>query len=494
MAARKATTAKRPASAPLAPAARKLLKSLTGQTFDSFANFLAHVGRNTGNQGDGSHYQYSPLSRNRLQMEYAYRSSWIAGRVVDVIADDMTREGVTVTSSVHPDKLSQLDKEVQRLQLWKGLNETVKWARLYGGAGAFLMVDGQDPATPLRLETLRKGQFRGLLPMDRWLLLPSLQDLVTDYGPSFGKPMYYDTVPDSMGMPNLHIHHSRMLRVDAVVLPYWQRISENLWGQSALERLWDRLIAFDSTTQGVAQLVYKAHLRTYKVDDLRKLIAQGGQALKGLEQQMNAVRVFQSNEGLTLMDAKDDFETHQYAFSGLDAVLASFGEQLAGASETPLTKLFGQSPAGFNTGEADIQNYDDSIRQKQVSTIGPQVEILYRIAYINRFGTEPPDVFDIDFKSMRALTDLQKADVTAKNTDSIVKANDSGLVKRSTALKELKASSKITGIWATINDEEINEAENDPPPSPESLGLEVPEKPAPVIAAPGQQTPPNQDE
>ena len=67
--------------------------------------------------------------------------------------------------------------------------------------------------------------------------------------------------------------------------------------------------------------MHKAHLRTYKVDQLRYIIATGGKALDGLVKQIEMIRVFQSNEGMTLMDKNDEFEAHQYTFSGLDNVL-----------------------------------------------------------------------------------------------------------------------------------------------------------------------------
>ena len=53
-------------------------------------------------------------------------------------------------------------------------------------------------------------------------------------------------------------------------------------GMSVVERIWDRLTAFDSATVGAAQLVYKAHLRTYSVEKLRELIALGGPAFEAL--------------------------------------------------------------------------------------------------------------------------------------------------------------------------------------------------------------------
>ena len=145
-----------------------------------------------------------------------------------------------------------------------------------------------------------------------------------------------------------------------------QRIAENGWGQSVLERLWDRLIAFDSVTQGAAQLVYKAHLRTYAVEGLREIIGIGGKALDGLVKQIEMIRMYQSNEGMTLMDSKDKFEAHQYSFSGLSDMMLQFGQQISGALGIPLTRLFGQSPAGLNsTGESDIRMYYDNVKQEQ---------------------------------------------------------------------------------------------------------------------------------
>lgn len=466
---------------------KKAFQAAQAQTFDSFQNFISSVGRGTGNQNDGSHYGFHPISRNRMQMEFVYRGSWVAGRVIDCVAKDMTREGVEVTSDDNPAKLADFEKEIARLQLWKQLCETIKWARLYGGALAFMMIDGQDPSTPLRLDTIQKGQFKGLLPMDRWLVNPSLEDLVPDFGPHFGKPKFYQTTPDMGGMPLMKIHYTRMVRVEGVELPYWQRIAENLWGQSVLERMWDRLIAFDSTTSGIAQLVYKAHLRTISIEGLREIIGANSTAMKGIVKNIEMIRTLQSNEGITLLDAKDTFETHQYAFGGLDAILMQFGEQLSGATEIPLVRLFGQSPSGFNSGDSDIRTYYDGIKQQQVSMIGDGVETLYRLAYISKFGTEPPKTFELDFKPLWQMSDIEKSQVTNTTTAAITEAYESQLIDRSTAMKELKALSRTVGTFSNISDEDINAAEADPEPTAEILGLVAP----PQAAKPGEKGPPS---
>lgn len=454
-------------------------------TQDSYKNFVSRVGFGTGNQNDASHYGFHPVTRNRIQMEWAYRGSWIVGRMVDIVARDMTKSGVELVTEDVPDKIAEFEKYVLELRLWDQLCQTIKWSRLYGGAVAFMMIDGQDPKTPLRIETIGKGQFKGLLPMDRWLVNPSLQDLITDYGPQFGKPKFYQTVPDTMGMPLMMIHHSRLLRFEGVELPYWQRIAENLWGQSVLERLWDRLLAFDSTTTGVAQLVYKAHLRTLSVENLREIIAAGGPAMKGLLSQLQMMQTFQTNEGVTLLDTVDKFEAHNYTFSGLDSVLMQLGEQLAGATEIPLVRLFGQSPAGFSTGDTDLRAYYDGVHTSQVSTMGYQLDPLYKVAYISKFGVEPPKNFSLKFRPLWQMTDVEKATAGAATTGAIVSAYEAQIIKRTTALKELKQQAPNTGLWSNISEEEIKEAEDDPAPTPEALGLKLPPPPPAAGGKPG---------
>lgn len=433
---------------------------------DSFQNFAARVGLGTANQGAQGGYGFDFISRNRVEMEAAYRSSWICGMAVDCVAEDMTRAGITIQSGVDPEDTEKLERELVRLRIWDELCDNLKWGRLYGGSIAVMLVDGQKLDTPLRSDTVNKGQFKGLLVLDRWCVQPSLNDLVTDFGPEMGQPKFYDVLVDSRALGGQRIHHSRVIRADGIELPHWQRISENLWSQSVLERLWDRLIAFDSTTDGAAQLVFKAHLRTYKVEGLRDIIAVGGKAFEGLVKQIDMIRQYQSNEGLTLMDAKDTFEAHSYTFSGLDNVLLQFGQQISGALQIPLVRLFGQSPAGLNsTGESDIRNYYDKVAQQQDRKLRTGLLRMLTILHRSVLGKDVDEGFTFEFRPLWQLSDVEKATVANSITASVVAAEGAGIVDRKTALQELRHSAQITGVWGHITDEQIDEAENDLPPA-----------------------------
>ena len=440
-------------------------------TLDSFVNFAQNLGIGADNPMTNSSYGFNPVTRNRTLLEWVHRGSWIGGVAVDVVADDMTRAGVEIKGDMAPKDIERLEECATSLNIWSKLNETIKWSRLYGGALAVMLVDGQDMATPLRLNTIRKGQFRGLLPLDRWMVEPSLSDLVTDLGPELGLPKYYTVTADAPGLARMKIHHSRCVRLEGIHLPYWQRLMENLWGLSIIERLYDRMIAFDSASTGAAQLVYKSYMRTYKVEGLREVIAAGGDALVGLSAYVNQMRRFQGIEGITLIDGQDDVsaDTHA-AFGGLSDALAQFGQQLSGALQIPLVRLFGQSPTGFSTGDTDLRNYYDTIKQAQVKDLTVPMSKIYRALAASE-GIEFPEGTKVEFRSLWQLTDEQKASIASTVGTVVSDAEEKGLIDRGTALKELKQSSHTTGVFSNITPEQIKEAEEEGPPLPEDVEI-----------------------
>lgn len=381
----------------------------TTRTWDSFQNFASRVGigplngagmgsagsvfgwgggQGVGNPSGGS-YGFNPITRNRTLCEWMYRGSWIVQRAVDAVAEDMTRKGVEL-KGVAPEDNELIDQQMAIYGVWNGIKDTIRWARLFGGAIGIMLIDGQDTASPLRVETIAKDQFKGLLVLDRWVAWPNLNDLVTDLGPELGKPKYYDVPAGMPGVPPMKVHHSRCIRLEGHELPYFQKWAENGWGASIIEVLYDRLVAFDSTTQGTAQLVYRAHLRTIKVQKLREIIASGGPPMEALLAQMEMIRRFQVNEGLTLIDANDEFEAFQYAFGGLNDVLTAFGDQLCGALRIPRTRLFGESPGGMDaTGESDMQGYEQDIASEQNAKLRRPLNTLLQVVHRSVLGRPP---------------------------------------------------------------------------------------------------------
>jgi hypothetical protein len=452
-------------------------RPVSQRTDDSFANFQARLGWGTDNQSSASQYTLTYQSRNRVWLEAAYRGSWIVRAAVDAIPEDMTRAGIEI-SGLDPTDATKLNRSMARLAVWDSLCDDGKWAQLYGGCLAVMLIDGQDLASPLRPQTVGRGQFKGLLILDRWMVAPPVGELVTELGPDLGKPMFYNVIAATAGLPQGKIHYSRVIRMDGEALPFYQRIAENGWGLSILEPMWDRLIAFDSATVGIGQLVYKAHLRVLQIEKLRDILAVGGPAEAALRKQIEFTRFAQTNEGITLLDASDVFNTHQYSFSGLDSVLIQFGHQLAGAIGTPYTRLFGESPGGLGSnGNGEMKQYHEKIKQRQERKLRNPLTRLLAVLSRSELGMPPPDDFDFEFCNLQEMSEAEKADIGSKTTESVTKAVDANLLTRSGGMKELKASTPNTGMFGTITDDDIAQAEQEEiaVPPPDASSLQVPD-------------------
>ncbi len=430
------------------------------QTIDGYDNFMSRLGLQTGNLS--AHGTYSPnfTSRNRVLLEFAYRSSWIVGAAVDTIADDMTRKGVSITSQMDHKAKSRLTGRWEELSLWDALSDTIKWSRLYGGAVGVIMIDGQDMTTPLRMETIGRDQFKGLLVLDRWMLNQTITETIDQLGPELGKPKFYQVVAAQNGIPAWKIHHTRLIRMDGVGLPYQQAYTENGWGMSVVERLYDRIMAFDSASTGAAQLVNKAHLRTYSIDRLREILGFGDEREAALMKHIDMIRLFQSIEGMTLMDKSDEFATHSYSFAGLSDVISQFGEQISGATGIPLVRLFGQSPAGFSGGDADLANYYDNVGSQQERRTRKPIRRLFEILHRSEFGTPLPEDFDFEFNPLWQMSDLDRSTVASNTINSISKAVESGIMPPHTGMAELRDTSRVTGIGSNITDKDIDDAKS----------------------------------
>src|SRR5882672_4114174 len=121
------------------------------KTADGFENFVARLG--VGPAGESHRpdnllthgkYTFNLITRNRVELEAAYRGSWICGRMVDCVANDMTRAGIDITTNEDPERVDEVQRELKRLKIWSSTRSTVKWSRLYGGAIAVAQIKGQS--------------------------------------------------------------------------------------------------------------------------------------------------------------------------------------------------------------------------------------------------------------------------------------------------------------------------------------------------------------
>jgi hypothetical protein len=432
------------------------------RAYDAFANAMARTGFSSPSLLEGTQYPLTRMSFDYTLLQSLYRSHWIIRRIIDTVPEDCCKNWIQLKTQVNPDMLERLNKLERKAMIKARLIEGMKWGRLFGGAGAIMMIEGHESILdqPLDYDTIMPGAFCGLLVRDRWSGLSPGPDLITNpRDPEYGLPeKYLVTTNDGK---TFTVHHSRLLRFIGRDVPFWEKQAESYWGVSEVEHIYEELKKRDNTSWNIANLIFRAYLITLKMKDLEQTLAVGDeQAKKDLYNIVQAQNWLMSNQGMLMMGQDDSLDTKSYSFAGLSDIYDKFCLDIAGAAEIPVTKLFGRSPAGMNaTGESDMQNYDDKISQNQEAYLGPVIDKLLPVMCMSEWGYIPDDL-DYTFNPNRTMNNKDKADYADKACDTIGKAYDRGIISHKTTLKEYRQLSDVTGIFTNITDDDIDNADD----------------------------------
>ena len=431
---------------------------------DGFVNTLAYLGE-ASMLKQASDYERHSISENYEQLTVMYRENWIAKKIIDIPAEDMTRAWYSLASEIEQDKIDELMKSEARHNVKQEITNAIRWARLYGGSAAVMVIKGQEDILdePLDFDMLMPDCFKGLIVIDKTSGLDPSIELEEDMDdPEYGYPKYYNVITDADRSNYVRIHHSRLLFFRGRNLPIQEEINANFWGASELEHIYEELQKRDATSANIAQLVFQANVAALKMADYGEIMGMGTDAQKA---QITAAIEWQNrirnSFGMFLMGAEDNYEQHPYSFSGLAEVYESFMLDMAGAAEIPATKLYGRSPQGMNaTGESDMKNYYQMIAGLQERMLRPALEKLLPVMEMSAWGQVPEDI-EVVFESLETTTPAERAQITQQQTGSIIQAYVAGITSRRTTLMELRETGKPIGAWTSIPDEEIENAEEE---------------------------------
>jgi phage-related protein (TIGR01555 family) len=454
-------------------------KSADERTLDAFTNQLARIGFGTPSLLESTSYPLTRLTRNYILMQSLYRSHWIARKIVDAPAEDMLKNWIELVTEFAPDQLTQFDRVVRTTGTRSSIMKAVKWGRLFGGAGAIIMIKGHENRMeePLEIEAVDLDSYRGLWVFDRWNgIVPDTRicdDIDTPI--DFGLPEFYQCT--TQNGKTFKVHCSRVLRFIGRDIPSWEKQAEQYWGVAEYEVIFDELKKRDNTSWNIASLIFRANIFEMKHKDLAQMLSGisgpgSTAAMQRLYGALQAQNHLMSNQGIFISPEEGGMSQHSYSFSGVADVYELFKEDMCGASEIPYPRLFGRTAGGLTTtGEGDMQTYYDHIAQLQGDDLQPQLDKVIPVIAMSTWGTVPEDL-DYRFAPVRTLNDQQRSDLGAKRTTAVQQIFDSGIVGRQTALKELKEQSAVDGFWTNITDEMIEEADDEVVSPVEAMEME----------------------
>lgn len=430
-------------------------------TMDAFSNPAARLGFGTLDLTQATTYPMTRMTQNYELLTSLYRDNWIIQNIVATIPNDMIRKWYEVKSGISQEYIDLLTKLERKTQLRKKLLLGMYWGRLYGGAVGVILIKGQDDLSqPLDLDAVLPGSFLGLQIFDRWSGVYPESELVTDPSdPDFGLPAYYTIRDDTSGYMVARVHHSRILRFIGRELPWLEQVTETYWGESEIEAIYSEIVRRDNVAANIAGLTFRANVNYMETDGLDQLLGTANVEMqRRFWNVLAAQSVMESNFGMRVINKGDAIHNTQYTFTGLPEVYDRVMMDVAGAARTPVTKLFGRSPAGLNaTGEADMQNYYDYIDGLRENELRPIIERLLPIMALSAWGVIPDDL-DIRFPTMQTADAREQAEITERNTNAVLAVYQNDLIDAATAQQELQAIGEETGMFSKISDEAIEAA------------------------------------
>ena len=433
--------------------------------FDAFTNMAARTGWGTPSLTEGTSYELVRWSYDYWLLITLYRNHWIPRRIVDQPASDMVRAWPTLSTEVEPDDLSKIDKALRRTKTKAKIFEALKYARLFGGSGALIVIDGQEKELeePLKPENIELGSYAGLIPFDRWTGISPDGNVCTDITKpaDFNLPEFY-RVQGPSGGSNFRVHSSRILRFTGPTVPTPEREAQSYWGVSVLESIYEELRKRDNLSANLINLSFRASLLGVQVPELGQMLSgagMNGEALAAFYGRMEQLNHLLSNQGMMLLGKDGRMESVNWTASGWGELYGMFQMDIAGAAEMPVTRLFGRTPSGLGqSNDADEAIYEEKIAMDQDIGLRPQLEKLYPVIFMSELGEVPDDVV-LKFPSIRVLDEAAKSTLATALVTNVTALVNAGILDKPTAMKELAQQSEMTGFCTNISKASIEAAE-----------------------------------
>ena len=140
---------------------------------DGYSNAAAFLGEDSVLLSSGTFHRSGLTSQTEL-LTVTYRENWIAKRIIDMPCEDMTRAWYKLNTSLPEAALHDLYRLEARHSVKQEITNAVRWARLYGGSIALIVLRGEENRLdqPIDYDLLLPNCFQGLLVLDRGLNPP----------------------------------------------------------------------------------------------------------------------------------------------------------------------------------------------------------------------------------------------------------------------------------------------------------------------------------
>ena len=391
---------------------------------DGYTNLLNKYGTP---QDSDTHYSYNQEGFvDDMTLLHLYEGNGLFSKIIDRPAEEAIKHGLDI--DFQDTKVQDyVEERLDDLEFEDRFATAEKWARLYGGAIAVLLVDdGRGLEEPLDWQNVRSVD--EIRVFERAIVQPdysrfntfNFYDSIEENRP-YDEPEYY-TVSSIYGY--FMVHRSRCLVFRNGRLPE-HATSENYryWGIPEYVKIKDALRECHTAHGDGVRLLERSVQAIYKMKNLASLLATDA----GEDQALRRLQVIDMARGILNTIAIDadgeDYDFRSMTMSGVKDIIDSTCNMLSAVTDIPQTILFGRSPAGENaTGHSDTENYYNMVEKIQKLNMKGNTRTL--IDLILREGISEGKIdklpkYKVKFAALWSLSDTEQAnlDATKANTE-----------------------------------------------------------------------------
>ena len=388
---------------------------------DGFVNLVNRYGTQK-DQAEQYHFVPEPEYPDDLIVAF-YESNGLFSKIIDTPAEEAVKHGFELADVDDREIVNFYEEALDELDWEETAMTAVKWARLFGGAVAVMLInDGKRLEDPL--DWSRIQSIDDIRVFDRSLIMPEYSSYYV-----YDQHDPFRTRGSRLGMPERYritsrngyftVHESRCLVFQNGVLPE-NAHSEmyRLWGVPEYARIHRAVRDAEVAHRNAPKLLERSVQPVYKMKNLAmELSTEQGEEL--LLRRLQAIDLARGTMNTIAVDTEgEDYDFKTFSFSGINDVISASCNLLSAVTNIPQTILFGSPVGGLSTTDDTAMetyyNYVARIQKRMLkSNLRYLLSVVFQAGVMTGEVDEVPSI-KVKFRPLWSLSEVEQADLDQK--------------------------------------------------------------------------------
>lgn len=352
-------------------------------------------------------------------------------RISEIIAKEMTRRWITLTSSdtgakgPKSERLAKLEAAIERYRLQAVFREAAEQDGFFGRSQVFIDTGDNDRPDeldkPLLLNPAKVpvGKLKGFQVIEPMWCYPGAFNATDPLSADYYRPQVWYVM-------NKMVHTTRLLLFVGRQMPDMLKPAYQFGGLSLSQMAKPYVDNWLRTRQSVSDLIYSFSTLVLKTD--LQSILQGG----GADDVLNRLAVFnnlRNNSGaLAINKESEELANVSTPLGTLDHLQAQAQEHMASVSGIPLVVLLGITPSGLNaSSDGEIKTFYAWIMAQQEALFRNNLKTCIDVIQLSEFGDIDPDI-GFRFNDLWETNEVEKAAARKSDADTAIAYINAGVI------------------------------------------------------------------